>query len=366
MSGGPERYPAVFYDGRTARRLAVTVVPGPDGFTIERDGAPGRFWRYADLRLMQGGEPGEPVRLERDFPEARGVRIETIVVDDPAFWRTIEAGGKLRSEHGLRAVRPLEAALAFIGAAAIGLWVYLWGATAVGAALAAVAPQAWEERLGEIAASQIAPEDDRCSDRVMLESVQTIVDRLLEAKDVDYEYRLVVADGDINAFAAPGGYLILWNGLLRKTDSPEELAGVLAHEIEHVERRHSTRSIFRDMTWRALIAAMTGGDAGGAAGIGSMISLANLAHHRDAEASADRGGLDRMIAAGVDPEGMVEIFRKFQEMEGEGADAFVYFSTHPSTSERIEYLETAAAEAEVETKPLLPSVNWRRVRRACR
>ena len=148
---------------------------------------------------------------------------------------------------------------ALAAAVFVGSGIYFWGAHAMGDLAAAALPPSWEKRLGDAAVRQIAPEEDRCDDPVKTEAVETIVRRLSAARGQSpYEYNVVLASGMMNAFAAPGGRVVVFDELIEMTESPEELAGVLAHEIEHVERRHSTRALFRDLTVNAIQAAVTG------------------------------------------------------------------------------------------------------------
>jgi predicted Zn-dependent protease len=80
--------------------------------------------------------------------------------------------------------------------------------------------------------------------------VSPIVDRLQPA-DSPYRFEAIIADDPaINAVAVPGGWIVVNQGLLRRTRSPEEQAGVLAHEMQHILQRHTTNGILRQLSWR--------------------------------------------------------------------------------------------------------------------
>jgi predicted Zn-dependent protease len=131
-------------------------------------------------------------------------------------------------------------------------------------------------------------------------------------------------------------------GLIRGADSAEELAGVLAHEIAHVELRHSLNGAIKNLGLRALFALVLGDVSGTFAGdIASQ--LTELKFSRDAERDADREGLRRLVAGAISPHGMPRFFEKLAAKEGKTGEALALVSTHPSSSERIEILKREIA-----------------------
>src|SRR5260370_1392343 len=126
-----------------------------------------------------------------------------------------------------------------------------------------------------------------------------------------YTFRVYIVDVPVfNAFAAPGGTGVVFRGLLERTDSPEQLAGVLAHELQHVVQRHSTRAIVQHTSSGLLIAALTGDVTGPLAyGLEAARVLGQLRYSRDAEEEADTEGLKMLLAARVDPAGMIAFFK---------------------------------------------------------
>jgi predicted Zn-dependent protease len=185
--------------------------------------------------------------------------------------------------------------------------------------------------------------------------------------NIPYTFRvIVVKDPIVNALAAPGGYILVFRGLLDRTRSPEELAGVLAHEFQHVLRRHATRALLQNVSSGLLVAALMG-DASGvmAFGLESARTLGTLRYSRQNEEEADTEGMRLLIQAGIDPAGMIAFFEVLQRGDRKGAALFQYLSTHPQTQERVERLKLLAAQSQVKPVKLLPDYDWRDIRNIC-
>lgn len=190
-------------------------------------------------------------------------------------------------------------------------------------------------------------------------AVEEIGRRLTSGSRHTYRWH-VAKDPSINAFAMPGGYIVVHTGLIDAADSPEELAGVIAHEVQHIEQRHSLQQIARELGLSAAISVVLG-DAGT---IGSMATqLAGLRFSRDHEREADLRGLESLLAADIDPTGMASMFRKL-EAAAAGVSPPAFLSSHPATAERIATIE-ATIEAAAVRRPHQPiAVDWQAVQRS--
>ena len=162
------------------------------------------------------------------------------------------------------------------------------------------------------------------------QAVNVIGARLTGGGRFKYEFH-VAKDKSLNAFALPGGVIVVNTGLIEATSRPEELAGVLAHEVQHVELRHSLRGMVKNLGLRGLFA-FAAGDLGGSLLGEAAVGLTNLKFSRDDESEADRAGLDALIAAGIDPSGMAAFFETMSKKATDPAVAFA--STHPSSADR--------------------------------
>jgi predicted Zn-dependent protease len=154
----------------------------------------------------------------------------------------------------------------------------------------------------------------------------------------DITYHFAVIDSNmVNAFAAPGGYIYFYSGLLKAMDNEAELAAVMAHEISHVVARHTVKRIQLAMGVDLLQKLLLGEGSEGlntAIGIGLGLSFAN--YSRDNEREADEYGIIYMTRAGYDPGASVTMFEKLAAMSDGTSNFFEGLTrSHPETVERI-------------------------------
>ncbi|MBI1357835.1 MAG: M48 family metalloprotease [Acidobacteria bacterium] len=356
ISPAQQHWQGAFYDGVTPRRHDAEILLWGDHLEIRTAAAEDALaWLYAATELAQGQYAGEPIRLEHGR--------ESVVVEDRRFleaWRQVSAGERPR--EGFAAVSFRQGLLAILAVAAIVGGVWLWGAQAVSGLAAAVLPTAWEDRLGRSVMQELAPPERRCEEPRRREALDALTARLSAAlPESPYHWEIAMVHGPVNALAAPGGHIVVFDELVAMVESPEELAAVLAHEMQHVELRHSTRSLFRQMTLEALLAAL-GAQGSWTASGGTL--LTSLAFARRDESAADAQGLRMLEAAGIDGHAMARVFERFAAMEGDTA-SLVYLSTHPDSAERARLLQEMAAPAPDSPTPALTPAQWRALRRPC-
>lgn len=181
----------------------------------------------------------------------------------------------------------------------------------------------------------------------------SLLNAFAEAMDFQSGYPLklhVQQSPQINAFALPGGNIFVYTGIIDKMDSPEQLAALLAHEVTHVEKRHSMRSVCRSMASGLFIAAVFG-DAGGVSGaiISQADEFRNLSYSRDLETEADLNGLELLRLNNIPEQGMLKLL-ELLDREGERAPAMMkYLSTHPETGDRIKEVQKNLSGTNPET-----------------
>ena len=204
-----------------------------------------------------------------------------------------------------------------------------------------------------------------CEDEDGLRALDAMTERLTEGADIQYDLNIAVFDHKmINAFAAPGGQIVIMRGLIDKADSAEEVAAVLAHEIGHVESRDVTRNALRTAGSAGLLSLLLGDFAGGGAAVVVAEWTLNASYTREAEAAADNFALNMLDAAGTDATGMADFFETLAGLDRAGPRLPTYLATHPETQGRAENAR-AFAETQGPTSPILSAREWTALQSIC-
>jgi predicted Zn-dependent protease len=356
-----------YLDGKTASRQRAVIHLMQSGLQVTTENGKTVWWPYAEIRQTQGFYSEEQVRLERG-----GENPEAVVIPDAGFLADLHqlAPGTTARFHNpshrrFRVQLTIFAALTVISVSGA---LYFWGIPAMAAFVAPLVPVSWEERFGQAVVEDFAPPEKRCTAASQTRAIDDIMKTLTAPLTKSpYRFHVIVVDGPlVNAFAVPGGYIVVFRGLLEQTKTPEELAGVLAHEIQHIVKRHTTRAMLQRASAGLLIAALTG-DAGGAMtyGLKSAHTLGLLRYSRENEEEADRDGMKLLLEAGINPEGMIDFFETLKQ-KGVKVPAFLkYLSTHPATEDRIQKLKSLAEQSPHQSVKLLPNYDWKDIGKIC-
>lgn len=241
-------------------------------------------------------------------------------------------------------------------------------ATATGAGACAISQQQ-ELELGRQYAVEINEQLPIIEDAEVHRYVNLLGDRIAQQGGRQLDYTFFVVNTDvINAFAVPGGYVYVNRGLIERTDNLSEFAGVLGHEIAHVELRHGVEQM--EAMQRAQLGVALGsillgppqGAAAAAVNVGAGLYFAR--NSREAEHEADALAVPLLVNAGIHPRGLATFFEELiAERERTPSALEQWFSTHPLTEERID-----AAEARIAQLPagslnglIMDSDNFKRV-----
>jgi beta-barrel assembly-enhancing protease len=362
----PSEY-ADFFDGRSAAARRVEVATNPASLRIDLPEGRQIDWRWEDLRrLPDQAQPGRMVLHEvgdaagrlilPDGPLAQAVRTRAPALDrpPPARRRSPLLGWS-------------AAALASVAV------ILLWLVPALADRLAAVLPADGEQALGEATLSQVREALNEsgfdplplCEASDGRAALDTMTARLMQGVDLPYPLTVSILDHPmVNAFALPGGQVILMRGLIDAAGHPDEVAAVLAHEIGHVAARDPTRIALRTAGSIGVLGLLFGDFAGGTVVLFLTERMIQARYTQEAEAAADAFARQMMRDAGLPPSALAAMFRRFQARGGEPPAIVQHFLAHPTLGDRI-----AAAEGEPgppgRLRPSLEDTEWQALRRIC-
>lgn len=198
-----------------------------------------------------------------------------------------------------------------------------------------------EIAIGRAAASQINNELDLSTDKELVARVERIGTRLASFSDrqeLDYHF-YVLADDEVNAFALPGGYIYIYEGLCEKIDSDDQIAFVLAHEIGHVAARHSVKRMQGTVAANLLLLASTQVQSSGNIDptTGAMLTINTLmsGYSQEDELMADSLAVKYSKLAGFDASSGIDVMKTLKAEQKKKIVQLSYFKTHPHTHRRI-------------------------------
>ncbi len=324
-----------------------------DGLTLtfaeEQAGRRHEAVRFSDLSVSSGGL--EHDHLVVKWSHAEGER--TLYLKDAAIIRAFRqaAPDHLQAPFEQAAQRVRQARrrrrllwMAVVGAV-VTLGAVLWFGSdwLVGVAVDRI-PIEWEQKLGESAYQDFIARQEVVREGPAVAALMEMTGRLTQQiPDNPYAFEVTLVKSDVvNAFALPGGHIVVFTGLMKKAQSGEEVAGVLGHELNHVLQRHGLERIVKNLGLMTIVAIAVG-DQQGLIGLMRQVGveLLTLQFGRTQETEADLTGLRLLHRAKIDPQGMIVFFRRLAEQE---SGRIELLSTHPMSTARAERLRAEAAK----------------------
>ena len=358
------RFAGVHSDGRVATVSPVSVRFTGGGLEMRGDGDLGtRTWPY---EALQGSVPLRPDAGDV-LLSLRPDGAETLFVADPSFSRLLLARAPSLSSARQRwqGLKPGLAVLAAVVLIVGGMWLLdLHPAQAV----ARLMPQESRVALGNAVVASMAKDRKVCETPAGRAALDRLTQRLTAAaSDKPLHSRVVLLDWSlVNAFAVPGGQIVLTRGLVQRAGSADEVAGVLAHELGHTLELHPETGLVRALGMTAAIQLAFAGSQGTVSNIGLI--LTQLRYTRIAEREADAHALRMLKGAGISAKGFGDFFERLEgkkpgaETGKSAPELSVILQTHPPTADRIAMVRGQPAYA---ATPALSPDDWRALRDAC-
>ena len=205
----------------------------------------------------------------------------------------------------------------------------------------------------------------RCTNPKGQMALEQMAQALQQGQEFPYAIQVGVVDhAMINAFALPGGHIIVMRGLIDMAETSDQLAAVLAHELGHVAQRDPIEQALRAAGRAGLLSLVLGDATGGAALALAGEALISAKNSRDVEARADDFALAQMRKAGVSPAALAEFFELLLEEMGNSALDLGWISSHPPSAARAAHAR-AAVQGKRDYKKTVSPEQWQAIQQIC-
>jgi len=360
---------AVYFDGTSSARNDVSVEAGAAGLRIL--GAHGRVldeWSYPELRRMSA--PDGMLRLGRSG-ETLLARLE---IRDAALIAAIEERAETLDRGGAAERRLRRKVVGLSLAAAASLIVTaIFGLPILAGRIIPFVPLAVERKLGEAINKEVRSAIDTqhlgaafsCGngpgENQGRAALDELVGKLAAAAALPERLQVdAVRRSEPNAMALPGGHIYVYDGLIEKAQTPDELAGVLAHEIGHIAHRDGTRIALQTAGLSFLFGMMLGDFVGGGAVVIAARTVLRSSYSRRVESAADAYSVALMEKAGGDPHALAAILARIVSDKEHGIKILL---DHPETRDRIAAIDAVTVAGP--TTPLLDATGWNALKQIC-
>ncbi len=364
--------PGLYFDGTSSARHPVTVMAAPESLRIlGPDGMTIASWPYADLRSQSA--PDDVMRLRRANAGPELARLE---IRDAALIAAIDAFADSLDRSGATERRLRRHVIGWAVAAMASLVLMATiGLPMLAEQITPLIPISVEQRLGTAIDAQVRGMlDNKKSDKPFecgttdaekpgRAALDELVGRLAEAAHLPIPLSpAVVRRRETNAIALPGGHIYVFEGLIAKANSAEEVASVVAHEIGHVAHRDGTRSLLEAAGLSFMFGMMLGDFTGGGLVVIAAKTVVQSSYSREVETAADGYGVNLMAKAGSDPRALAVILDR---IAGSIEPPSKILADHPQTKDRVKAINAAADRLPAATRPLLAPAQWTALKAIC-
>jgi Zn-dependent protease with chaperone function len=358
----------IFFDGNSSARQAVTVELAPADLVLRsREGQLLAQWPYAELN--QAHSPDQVLRLGRGRESLARLEIR-----DPAFAAAIDDKATAVDRTGAvqRRMNMKVAALVILAVGSIGAMT-LFALPTLATRLTPLLPYGVERKLGQAVDAQlraslgsdIAGMPLECGEGVGERPGRAALSALIARLEAEAALAMPLQAGvmrrqEPNAIALPGGRIYVFEGLIAKAHTPDELAGVIAHELGHVVRRDGVKALLETAGLSFLFGTLFGDFVGGGAIVIAARSVLQSSYSRETEAAADAYAVALMNKVGGKAEALGALLSRIDALHGAGP---AILSDHPQTAQRVAAIRSLAKPGA--GGPLLDDAQWASLKNIC-
>jgi predicted Zn-dependent protease len=347
-------FSARFHDTKSKETHSVEVRILGEQISVRfaDDEKPELFWSIEDITIESFGFRSARVTNKHSK--------QSFQLDDDAFVSSLSL--KAQFSIGMNWAKQFSWIIAFVAfVLLIGFTTYKL-ITPTAKLIASQIPIEYEKKMADLLVGQLT-KFKVCAKAEGDKALRELTERIAPEGSTIYDYEIkVVKAKEVNAFALMGGTIIINSGILEFMESPEELAGVLAHEMQHIENRHVMTQLVRSSVLTAAWSLLAGDVSGFIALDPSTIyMLASLKFSRDMENEADEGALRMLSQAHISTKGVADFFERLKKDRFEPP---AILSTHPDSDERAKGFRRFA-RTQSGVLPALNKTEWLALQGIC-
>lgn len=217
--------------------------------------------------------------------------------------------------------------------------------------------QKTEEKIGDFYVNIFKTSSNEIDDEFIVNSVDSIVNHICVSNYILKKPSVyIIYNEEINAFALPNRNIIIFSGLIKNSDSHQQLAGVIAHEIAHIELNHVMKKLIKELGLSVVLSSTTGNN-GNLAKEGAKI-LSSTAFDRQMEREADLKAADYLTSANVNPSIFADFLDKLYDNESELINYLQWISTHPNSDDRARVIRNYSNDKEIPNEDIIAQSTW--------
>lgn len=369
---------AKFYDGKTPIPLEGDIRTDSESFSFVGEKGE-RAFNYSDILSLE--KVGKEYRMEIRNPNDTFVGY-MLIFASAEIYASIRKNQIANRGSGLLSLWSNSNFLLKIVVLIMTAVAVFWTYSEITSYAYVFVPLGYDKQQSKIVSDWVRDYLPECRSADLKSAVQTISERLKE-EDEDFDYDIIIVKKEIfNAFAMPGGTIVLFTDLISRTDSPEELAGVMAHEMAHIHKRHGVRRQIRSAANVLLISMGIGAGFEGIDTLENMdtlyeilgVTVLDQKFSRDYEEEADEVALRKLKNSKIGASGFLQFFERVKK-EYETPDENVeedktkipnFLSSHPATDDRIQNVKNAMAEKGYPKGNIgIGRREWNRIKKLC-
>ncbi len=348
------KFSARFFDGKNIQAKIALVEVLPTGLFLTVENGDSFTWAKEELQLME--------RPFRDKPAVMGSKsmlgARLVIQSEEAFESILplisSKNIKLSHVH-----HPWRVAWILLVGALIVILLPIWNFPLVSLWIAKIIPYSWEQSLWEHEVKNKFEDKLECVSPEGKRALNKIVTKLSDVSNSKHRFdiRVIPAPEFVNAESTPGFHIFIYSGLFN-IDTPDGIAGVIAHEMGHSMQHHVIASVINELGIRAFYNSVLG-----VSNKNIAFDYLNLKYRRDYETQADKIAIELMKKANINPSGFRESMEYLAKQEGDYQGLEPYLIDHPTHKERITLIKKNESTKHYE--PVLTPEEWQSLKNIC-